>query len=379
MKIRERIVFFCVKVPARSGHNSLKSKSCRKKNVLTERRLKEIQEEYDALTVQNENLKDINRSLKELSQSEKDKKVLAQKSNSYLRKEISDLRTNLKQCVDSDFLLESSSHEICNNSIKQMKLLLDEKEQQINELQEEAIEKKKIDTRNANGCFTDNVRLCVMELAALEVATEKVSKVIQCVSSHLHNYSLKNDELPNSTTVQTIVDEGHFIAKTYIAEKLDESSTWGLSRDGTTRKKKKILDTTVTLDDGKVISLGFTQVSRETASAITDVTKSHLKELSKAHEAVSSSQSNLEDINISEEFIVNSLEKLAFTMSDRAANEKLADKLLTEWRENMLLRCRSETEVSSVKHFHCMAHVLLGFHRYVVDEIKSVEKENFRK
>ncbi|XP_045160202.2 interaptin-like [Mercenaria mercenaria] len=185
-----------------------KIKKLSEKNVLTERRLKEIQEEYDALTVQNENLKDINRSLKELSQSEKDKKVLAQKSNSYLRKEISDLRTNLKQCVDSDFLLESSSHEICNNSIKQMKLLLDEKEQQINELQEEAIEKKKIDTRNANGCFTDNVRLCVMELAALEVATEKVSKVIQCVSSHLHNYSLKNDELPNSTTVQTIVDEG---------------------------------------------------------------------------------------------------------------------------------------------------------------------------
>lgn len=76
-----------------------------------------------------------------------------------------------------------------------------------------------------------------MELAALEVATERVSNVIKSVSSHIHNHNFKTCDLPNSTTVQTIVDEGHFLAKTFIAEKLDEASSWGLNHDGTTRKK----------------------------------------------------------------------------------------------------------------------------------------------
>lgn len=35
----------------------------------------------------------------------------------------------------------------------------------------------------------------------------------------------------------------------------------------------------------------------------------------------------------------NSLQKLSFTMSDRASNEKLADKLLTEWGNEVLEKC----------------------------------------
>lgn len=111
-------------------------------------------------------------------------------------------------------------------------------------------------------------------------------------------------------------------------------------------------------------------MSQETAKAITDVTKIHLKELAEAHQAFHIPQKQ-EDANINEEYLVKSLEKLSLTMSDRAANEKLADKPLTDLRDSMLEKCRNEKEVGSVKHFHCMPHVLLGFHRYVLD----VEKE----
>ena len=87
---------------------------------------------------------------------------------------------------------------------------------------------------------------------------------------------LVRSDLPNSTTVQSIEDEGHFLAKTYIAQTHENADNWGLNRDGTTRRKQKILDTSVTLDTGDVISLGFSRVAHETAVTINNITKQHL-------------------------------------------------------------------------------------------------------
>ena len=224
------------------------------------------------------------------------------------------------------------------------------------------------DTKNADGSYNDNIRLCVLELTGLEVAVEKVSPAIQAVMKHMTGTEISRSELPNKNTVQTIVDQGHFLAKTYISEKIDKCENWGLSRDGTSRRKQKILDTSVTLDSGDIISLGFNRVAHETAATITDVTKNHLRELGDMH----STSSNVENFEQhKEEFVARSLQKLAFTMSDRASNEKLANKLLNDWREEVLQRF--EGDIQTVHSFHCMAHVLLGFHNYLVPDIKEKE------
>lgn len=52
-------------------------------------------------------------------------------------------------------------------------------------------------------------------------------------------------------------------------------------------------------------------------------------------------------------------------MGDRAANEKRTDQLLDEWREEML---QEGEDIEVVQHFHCMAHVLLGLHNYVIPD-----------
>ena len=96
------------------------------------------------------------------------------------------------------------------------------------------------------------------------------------------------------------------------------------------------------------MSLGFNRVAHETAAAINDVTKSHIHELTDLHSIVDREETP-------EHYITTSLEKLAFTMSDRASNEKKADKLLDEWRDQVL---EQNTEIpNKVHHFHCMAHV----------------------
>ena len=112
-------------------------------------------------------------------------------------------------------------------------------------------------TRNKDASFTENVRLCAMELSGLEVAVEKVSFVIQSVCKQLFNINLTKPDLPSPTTVQAIVDEGHFLAITFISEKLEQSENWGLNQDGTTGRKIKIVDTSITLNSGDVMSLGF--------------------------------------------------------------------------------------------------------------------------
>ena len=51
--------------------------------------------------------------------------------------------------------------------------------------------------------------------------------------------------------------------------------------------------------------------------------------------------------------------KLTYTMSDRAANEKKADRLLGEWKTEVV----GDQQARVVHKFYCMAHALLGFHR----------------
>ena len=128
-------------------------------------------------------------------------------------------------------------------------------------------------TKNDDGSYNDRIRLCILELTGLEVAVEKFSPVIQAVLKHMTGAQIPKSELPNRNTVQTIVDQGHFLAKTYISERIDNCKNWGLHRDGTSRRKQKILDTSVALDSGDIISLGFDRVAHETAAVINSVTK----------------------------------------------------------------------------------------------------------
>ena len=253
------------------------------------------------------------------------------------------------------------------SEVGSLKTLLKEKEKKIRDLEincdilKEQISANTCTTKNSDGSFAENIRMCVIELTGLEVAVEKVTSTIETVSKHLFGTHFKKCDQPTKTTVQSIVDDGHYLAKTFISQQLAETENWGINRDGTTRRKQKILDTSITLATGEILSLGFNQVAHETAVTINDITKQHMDELA--------------TMNLSDDkhtYIKESLEKLSFTMSDRASNEKKADRLLDEWRDEVL-KNSEEDQKQKVLHFHCMAHVLLGFHRYIAMDRKSHE------
>ena len=78
-----------------------------------------------------------------------------------------------------------------------------------------------------------------MELAGLEVAA-----VVETVVNLCDTFS----HLPSTMACQRIVDEGHIIAKAFIKERvLKRSKSFGMRKDEATRKKVKILDTSIWL------------------------------------------------------------------------------------------------------------------------------------
>ena len=289
--------------------------------------------------------------------TEKTRKVRAQKGASYYRQSRNKVTSGQKQDEDFDRVMEQLDHQC---------LRVKELQQELDTLLEEKQRAWCIDTK-PDGTFTDELRFCIMQLAGLEVAAAKITPVIDVVAKTLFGCTLS---LPNATTSQAVIDEGHYIAQRYIAKRLDEADHWGINKDGTMRRKRKLLDTTVTLDSGEIMSLGFTRVLSETSENIAETTKEHLTELGSAASHESHEQDKTQD-----DFVRDSLAKLSFYMSDRAANEAKADRLLTDWRDSVLDHGDNTTEPGAVHSFKCMAHVLLGFHNYSAKSLKAQEKD----
>ena len=62
-------------------------------------------------------------------------------------------------------------------------------------------------------------------------------------------------------------------------------------------------------------------------------------------------------------------------MSDRASNEKASDVILEQWHQDVLKSCDFLAAEKTLHSFHCMVHVLLGFHSNTKTVLFSYEKD----
>ena len=208
----------------------------------------------------------------------------------------------------------------------------------------------------ANQTFTNEVRECVLELSSLEVAAAKVAPVIHTVARHLYQEDIK--VLPKRQVVQNMVDESQFLVKHYYSKVLRSTSHWGLNKDGTSRQKRKIVDTAITTGEGDVLPLGYTMIAHEDSGTIVRNVKNQLDELICC---ALDDELTLPDI----------VGKLTYTMSDRAANDKKADRVLGEWKTEVV----GDQQAQVVHNFYCMAHALLGFHSYSKKQLSEQQKQ----
>ena len=123
----------------------------------------------------------------------------------------------------------------------------------------------------SNGRYNDDISTCVMELQSLEIPSNKASEVIKSVSENI--CKMKVEKLPKRTSVQNIIDEGHFLAKKQVSEAIAESRNWDLFADVTSRDGRKIVDDGVHLADKRSLSLIFQLIAREDGDTVASLFK----------------------------------------------------------------------------------------------------------
>ena len=308
-------------------------------------------------TLQSKLEKEKNQSLEIISLKNRITKVIKRNKKLMMRLllERKQKKAAQKACSKLRIRLKEHSNYIPKPTFRQQTKHLTEK---ISNLEVQLDKKSDEESNNTLNLKDDHgyrieTRMLINELSSLEIAQSKISPTIKSVAKWLFN--CKVYPLPDRKTIQQINDEGHYIAKRYIATTLESAQNWGLNKDGTTRKRKKILDTTVTTDTGETMSLGFREVASETGNTIAEVAQDHLHELT----FVSGGDAT---------FLQRILAKLAVYMSDRASNEKKSNRVLDQWREEVLKETQ-EADIPEVHKFYCMAHVLLGFHKNVVEKL----------
>ncbi|GFR61946.1 hypothetical protein ElyMa_000117500 [Elysia marginata] len=211
--------------------------------------------------------------------------------------------------------------------------------------------------------FTDEVRRTVVALLSqCNVSATQCSKVIQTVALELFNVKWGLNELPSPQTLLTIADEAYVLAKLATVDQLKASNNFTLHLDGTSRHQRKYVGHQITLDNGKVLSLGFVDVPCEDAATLLDVTVAVLTELG-----------DIYDPENRDKVFQEILGKMHSTMTDRAsAMKKFASSLESIKKEKL-------GEESELHFLHCNAHFLLGLSSSSESALKEVEKEIGRK
>lgn len=147
-----------------------------------------IKEENLAITAENvllnQKIKTMDKEIHSLNEqllTEKNKKISAQKINSYMRTELKSVKEKMtKRDIELDVKKKCTECEISRTA-------LIEKENELADLSDyiDNQKTKKVSLKNEDGSYSNEVRLCIMELSGLEVAVEKVSPVIQAISKNI--------------------------------------------------------------------------------------------------------------------------------------------------------------------------------------------------
>lgn len=247
----------------------------------------------------------------------------------------------------------------CKNDAKRRKLgkELEKARDAIKALQEDVAAPIPV-TRDVTGRFTEGVVKCVMELETeCEVPARRCSDVIRSVSRHLFGVEFDEHALPSKTTNLRIADQTHSLAKFHIAEEM-ANKQYDLHTDGTSKNTKKYVGFQVTLEDKKVISLGFDPVACENVQTVLDLTVNKLSELALLYSPDDSAQQ-----------LKNMLRNMVGIMSDRANTMKAFDRQLDSLRTEV---ANPETQLEFL---YCNAHFLLGLTTTAEKALTEVAKE----
>ena len=348
---------FSLQRSAKSSAHSAVQESLVHKLEQTRERLKTALKRISSLEKENASLRiELESTAERLEAQNEITKSSVYKSNCRLKKKnqhltsiSSDLKKQAKQyekelahSKHEKLLLQKKSHLKLTN-----KRLRDEKSN-LNEL---AIKATISDTRHAittreKLCnrFSDSTRLTVLALQEAGVAASKCSTVVDAVSRNL--FGQKSD-LPSASTAENISDEAHVLSKVHATEKVLNSSGVTLHTVGTSRKKRQYIGQQITLSNGSLINLGFSEVATEDSETLLATTINLLDELSDLYCHVSPQEKD--------QVFKSRLEKINSLMSDRAAVMQCYNKKINVYKRTALQTDTHTHTFFIPMHISCLA------------------------
>ncbi|GFN80980.1 hypothetical protein PoB_000748600 [Plakobranchus ocellatus] len=171
-----------------------------------------------------------------------------------------------------------------------------------------------------------------------------------------------SSNLPSTSSALNMMCEGKHIANCQIVDDVSKSEHFTYASDGTSRQKKHYMERHLVLDNRKPLSLGFSSIASDDANSMLEQTKQTFEDI------VNCSNFDMNDDSKCETF-KECMSKMKCLMSDRAANMKLFNKKVHEWRKDIL--CEEDVET----HFlYSNAHFLLGLYAATQKAISMKEE-----
>ena len=248
-----------------------------------------------------------------------------EKRNSSLKAELQDLEAENSNLKSEKILLQKRASRLKMDCQK----LREEKGKVDHEALEAIIAGKSPDpiiTREAKcNRLSDSMRITMMGLQEAGVAASKCPAVVGIVSQHLFGQDL---DLPSASTALNMGDEAHVLATLQAAQVIMESENATLHTDGTSRQKRQYIGQQVTLADGSLINLGFSEVATEDSDILLSTTLNLFEELSDLYCQITEQERG--------DIFKRLLEAVTSLMSDRAAVMQCYNKKFDPYRRTAL-------------------------------------------
>ena len=174
-----------------------------------------------------------------------------------------------------------------------------------------------------DGKYTNELRVCVMDLLSHNVAILQIVPVIQSV---LKLAGVTCNRLPKHTAINDMLIEARALSQMQLAEVLTQEDHHTLHSDGTTKFGHKYLAYQVSTEH-ETYTLGMREVASGSAQSMLEKMKEILDDLS-----VSASTSDDKNTQVASEIVA----RIKSTMSDRASTEKSFNALLADYRAEVL-------------------------------------------
>ncbi|XP_035661622.1 uncharacterized protein LOC118405900 [Branchiostoma floridae] len=364
---------------AKDRQKEKEEKRMRKKEKLLEKREAEMKESAIELNIRNwkEKLRRRDSNITKLKELAKGSKNTAAKLQQ-LKKDKGKGSRQLQYFKKRTRALEEELKDLKKKN-KTKDKRLSQLEQEVEDLVEQALEKREIKLREGphkNSAFTEDVRECFMALLTYEVSSHNLSKVAWCVLTILAKIKVKLSDFPGETFCQEMRNEANLTATVHVAEVIAQKSNNTIHSDGTSRDQQKVVGLQASCG-GKTATMGLQEVTSGVAEEQLEAFKftcNKMAQLTASPERVEARYNEL----------VSSFKN---TMGDGAASQKRFNQLLEEYRQEILphvqqnwetLTTQQQESLSKMNHMYCNLHALIGFATYADEALTELETKVWR-